>query len=85
MQNAQLIKELLQVLEDMDYAHLYRSSDLLMRLRDSSTDGDRIRLILRDPDVQEYLFPNWRDIKDTIHDARAYYIQLRKNGTIAGR
>lgn len=75
----------MQVLDEMDYFHIYPSSDLKTRLRDSSTDGDRIRAILRDGAVQEYLFPDWRHEKSHIHDPIAHYVRLRKNGTIHPR
>lgn len=85
MQNAQVIKELLQVLEDMNYYDIYPSSSLKLRLSDASTDGDRIRSILRDTAVQEFLFPDWKEKKDKIFDPISYYVQLRKSGIIHPR
>ncbi len=83
MQNKQLFAELQRVLEDMDYFALYPSSRLKSAISLATTDGDRIRLILRDPAVQEYLFPDYKTA--VIHDPRAHYVALRKNGTIPAR
>lgn len=85
MQNSQLLKELLHYLEAMNYVHLYPSSTLFQRVKDASTDGDKIRIILRDPEVQEYIFPNWRSVKQTIQDPIDYYIELRRLGDIQPR
>ena len=85
MQNSQLMKELSQVLEDMSYFSIYPSSTLRERLRDTATDGDRIRMILRDHDVQEYLFPDFKAKGGVIVDPRRHYITLRKKGVIPER
>ncbi len=85
MQNAQIIKELMKVLGEMDYFAIYPSSTLRVRLNDATTDGDRIRVILRDQDVQEYLFPDWSRFKESVQNPVEHYIQLRRNGTIAPR
>ncbi len=83
MPNSQLIKELLQILDYMAYYTIYPSSRLKSAISLATTDGDKIRLILRDPAVQEYLFPDYKTA--VIHDPRAHYIKLRKNGTIPSR
>jgi hypothetical protein len=85
MQNGQIIKELMQVLADMDYFAIHPSSQLRTLLRDASTDGDRIRTILRDQDVQEYIFPDWKTFKDSPYNPVDHYVRLRKNGTIPPR
>ena len=85
MQNAALMKELLAVLKDMDYFEVYQSSRLQSQLSEATTDGDRIRLILRDSDVQEYIFPDWRELRASFKNPIDHYIQLRKNGTIPPR
>lgn len=82
MQNKQVLAELLRVLEDMAYFDLYPSSRLKSAISMATSDGDRIRLILRDSAVQEYLFPDYKTA--VIHDPRAHYVALRKSGTIPG-
>jgi hypothetical protein len=85
MQNSDLLRELLKALDDMSYFALYPSSQLRTVLSDASTDGDRIRAILRDRDVQEYLFPDFKEKQGKILDPRAHYISLRRKGIIVGR
>jgi len=85
MQNDQLLKELMTVLGDMDYFAIHPSSRLRKYLRQASTQGDQIRLILRDPDVQEYVFPDWATVKQTVHDPISYYVDLRRSGVIPPR
>ncbi|MDN5275444.1 MAG: hypothetical protein JWN33_93 [Candidatus Saccharibacteria bacterium] len=87
MQNSEIIRELRQVLEDMDYFSVYPASGKRIgnALSDATTDGDRIRIILRDDAVQEYLFPDWRTVRSKIFDPIDYYVTLRRNGTIPPR
>lgn len=85
MHNVQLMRELLKVLDDMSYATVYPSSRLLETIRRASTDTDRIRAILRDRDVQEYLFPDFKEKNGEFNDPRGHYIALRKKGIIPER
>lgn len=80
-----MLAELLKVLEDMSYFTLYPSSSLRMMIGDATTDSDRIRIILRDRDVQEYLFPDFKEKGGEIISPREHYILLRKRGVIPGR
>lgn len=85
MQNAEIIKELQLVLAEMDYFAIHPSTNLHIWLADATTDGDRIRMILRDQDVQEYLFPDWTRFKESVQNPIEHYIHLRKQGIIAPR
>ena len=85
MQNKQLLAELLQVLEDMSYFTIYPSSHLREAIRDATSDSDRIRNILRDKDVQEYIFPDFKAKGGEILDPKRHYITLRKRGIIPER
>ena len=85
MHNIQLIRELLQVLDDMNYFTVYPTSRLRETIQRASTDSDRIRAILRDRDVQEYLFPDFKEKRGEFPDPRQHYIALCKKGVITGR
>jgi len=85
MHNSVIIKELLQTLRDMDYFNIYPSSDMRSFLSRGISDTDKIRRILSDTDVQEYLFPNYRELRGTVFDPVDLYIEQRRDGTIPTR
>ena len=72
------------MLDDMNYFTLYPSSRLRETIINASTDTDRISAILRDRDVQEYLFPDFREKGGEFLHPKEHYIALRKKGIIPG-
>lgn len=69
-----ILAELLKVLEDMDYFRIYPSRQKLkVYLGQASSDGDKIRTILRDEYVQRELFPDWEIVTDPMQR----YLQVR--------
>ncbi len=79
--NQVILAELMQVLEDMDYFNIYPTRKSLRQyLKRSVSDSDKIRVILRDEYVQQYLYPDLPMVQDKInHDPVHYYLEFKQS------
>lgn len=75
----EIYKELLQLMEDMDYYTKYPTRRYLKEAIESAkTTEDKVRVILRDSLIQKEIVPDWLHARHTMGDPLEYYKRLRE-------
>ncbi len=78
VENSVLIAELMGFINQVDFFTIYPTRTRLQKfLRDSVSDGDKIRMILRDEFIQRELFPDYDSWSRGMQDPVEHYLAVR--------